>query len=131
MGYDAEVLPARSDETWEALGRISAQGLADVGLRVLAFRSRREIDVDTVFAARGALATEEQGAILTLGSFTAQARTEATARGKKLIRLIDGPTLAALAIEHWDDLPPSAREVLGVRRVERATVEVHFEATSI
>jgi hypothetical protein len=130
LGYDAEVLPGRRDGWWEALGRVSASGLADVVLRVAASRVLGELDVDRVYAMRGSLATEEQGAVLTLGGFTAAARAEASARGKKPVRLVDGPTLAALAIEHWDDLPPATRKALGLQRVERATIEVRFEPAS-
>ena len=126
MRYDAELMPGRSDETWEAVGAISARGLTEVPLRVWVNRTRRDLDVDVVFAARGTLATDEQGAIVSLGGFTPRARAEAAAEGKKAVRLLDGRALAALAIENWEDLPPAIRDTLGIERIERASIEVFF-----
>jgi restriction system protein len=47
---------------------------------------------------RGTLHVDDHGVVITTGSFTKDARTEADAAGKAPIGLVDGPTLVELLI---------------------------------
>jgi restriction system protein len=127
IGYDAEPTQYVGDGGIDVVGTLDAEGLAKIDLRVQVKRMRSSVGIDTVLKTRGALAVDEQGAIVSLGGFTAQARSEAEAEGKKTIVLVEGDTFVELLLDHWDDLDEAARELLGVRPKDQPPVRDRFE----
>jgi restriction system protein len=126
IGYDATSTPYVGDGGIDVAGYLDAEGLAKVLLRVQVKRKRTSVGIETVLKTRGALAVDEQGAIVALGGFTAQARAEAEAQGKKTIVLVDGERFVELVLEHWEDLTTEARTLLGVLPKERLPVRERF-----
>jgi restriction system protein len=127
IGYDAEPTQYVGDGGIDVVGTLDAEGLAKIDLRVQVKRTQSSVGIDTVLKTRGALAVDEQGAIVSLGGFTAQARAEAEADGKKTIVLVEGDTFVELLLDHWHDLDEAARRLLGVRPKEELPVRDRFE----
>jgi hypothetical protein len=123
LGFSVATAEGDARELWRLTGVLSSAGLADVPARAWVRGVRDAMGSDVVQDAREELRLDERGVVATLGTFTPQARAAAG----DAVRLLDGETLAALALEHWDRLPPRARDALGLRRSERTTVEVRFQ----
>jgi restriction system protein len=126
IGYDSEATQYVGDGGIDVVGTLDAEGLAQILLRVQVKRTRQNVGIETVLKTRGALAVDEQGAIVSLGSFTAQAQMEAQAPGKKTIVLVDGDTFAEMLLARWVDLTEDARVLLGVRRKDEIPVRERF-----
>jgi restriction endonuclease Mrr len=73
---------------------------------------------DEVSKIRGVLARGEQGAIVSLHGFTAQARREARDPKFKRITLIDGETLVDHMLRHYGELPSEIKALIPLRRRE-------------
>lgn len=127
IGYDAEPTSYVADGGIDVVGSLEAEGLATVLLRVQVKRSKSNVGIETVLKTRGALGIDEQGAIISLGGFTENARAEAESEGKKTITLVEGETFVEMLLDHWSDLSEDARKVLGVRPREVAPVRERFE----
>lgn len=130
VGFDAQPTVYVGDGGIDVAGTLDAQGLAQVLLRVQVKRKVSSVGIDTVLMTRGALAVDEQGAIITLGGFTAQARKEAEAEGKKTIVLIEGTTFVEMILENWQKLRPEVQALLGVQPREVLPVRERFEISS-
>ena len=126
IGYDAEPTQYVSDGGIDVAGTLDAEGLAEVVLRVQVKRTKSNVGIETVLKTRGALAVDEQGAIISLGGFTEKARMEAEAAGKKTIVLVEGEDFVAMLLEHWEDLDGDARKLLGIRPKERLPAHQRF-----
>jgi len=126
IGYDASPTPYVGDGGIDVAGTLSAEGLAEVLLRVQVKRTRSNVGIETVLKTRGALAVDEQGAIVSLGGFTAAAQTEAESPGKKTIILVDGRSFVEMVLNHWEDLDAATQQLLGVIPRERLPVQERF-----
>jgi restriction system protein len=126
IGYDAEATQYVGDGGIDVAGTLDAEGLAKVLLRVQVKRTKSTVGIDTVLKTRGALGVDEQGAIISLGGFTAQARTEAEAEGKKTIVLVEGEAFVEMLLDHWADLDEQAQRLLSVRPKERLPLRERF-----
>lgn len=127
IGFDSEHVGKAGDGGIDVRGTLNAQGLAQVLLRVQVKRTRSTVGNGTVLKTRGALSADEQGAIITLGSFSAQARQEAeTGGGKKSIMLIGGEEFAEMLLQNWGQLSPRAHATLGVEPREPAPLRDQF-----
>ncbi len=127
IGYAADQTPYVGDGGIDVVGSLTAEGLATVLLRVQVKRTRSNVGIETVLKTRGALGVDEQGAIISLGGFTAPAQAEAVAAGKKTIILVEGTSFVEMVLEHWDDLDEETRELVGVRPKERLPIGERFE----
>jgi predicted Mrr-cat superfamily restriction endonuclease len=127
IGYDSEPTPYVGDGGIDVAGTLNAEGLAQVLLRVQVKRTRSNVGIDTVLKTRGALAVDEQGAIISLGGFTSAAAKEAEAAGKRSIVLVDGETFVEMVLERWEDLDLEVKELLGVQPREQLQVRDRFE----
>jgi restriction system protein len=127
IGYDAKPTPYVSDGGIDVAGTLNAEGLAEVSLRVQVKRTKSTVGIETVLKTRGALGIDEQGAIITLGSFTNKAEEEAAAPGKSRILLVDGETFAEMLLAHWDALDSKVQRLLGIKRKEALPVREQFE----
>lgn len=126
IGYDAEPTPYVGDGGIDVAGTLNAEGLAEVLLRVQVKRTKANVGIETVLKTRGALAVDEQGAIVSLGGFTPPAQAEAEAAGKKTIILVDGRSFVEMVLDHWEDLEPTTQQMLGVSPKERLPVQERF-----
>jgi restriction system protein len=126
VGYDAEPTQYVGDGGIDVVGTLDAEGLARVLLRVQVKRTKTNVGIETVLKTRGALAVDEQGAIITLGDFTDKARAEAEADNKKTIVLVDGETFVELLLDRWAELDESAQKLLGLRPKEAIPLRDRF-----
>jgi restriction endonuclease Mrr len=131
IGYDAEATQYVGDGGIDVEGTLDAEGLAKVLLRVQVKRTKSSVGIDTVLKTRGALAVDEQGAIIALGGFTAQARAEAEADGKKTIVLVEGESFVEMLLDHWADLDDEAQRSLAVRPREPLPLQQRFVIESL
>jgi len=127
IGFDAQPTVYIGDGGIDVAGTLDAQGLAQILLRVQVKRKVTAVGIETVLKTRGALAVDEQGAIITLGGFTAQARKEAEAEGKKTIALVEGTAFVEMILENWGKLAPEMQALLGVLPREVLPVRERFE----
>ncbi len=114
IGYDAFSTVYSGDGGIDVSGALDAEGLAQVLLRVQVKRSKAQVGIEVVLKTRGALAVDEQGAVITLGGYTLKAREEAEAPGKKRIILVDGESFVEMLLERFQDLSHDAQALLGV-----------------
>jgi len=118
LGFEAAVMEYVGDKGVDVIGTLNAEGLVQVTLRVQVKRVSWNIGIDDVLRIRGALGTDEHGAIITTSSFTRSAQEEAQQQQKKPISLIDGETLAELLLRHYDELDTKYKELLKLHRKE-------------
>ena len=127
MGLDATPLPGASRRRdVEFVGRVSAQGLADVPLRVWCHPEDLDVGAGVVHAARVSLQSDEHGLIVTLGGFGSEAEAEVEDGGRGRLRLLDGPALAGLALDRWAQRSSRVRAALDVERSEVTNVDVRY-----
>lgn len=69
---------------------------------------------EVVQALLGNLGPGEYGLLITIGGFANTARD--FAKAKNSVRLIDGPALVELILEHYEDLQPRYKAVIPLRR---------------
>lgn len=127
IGFTAETTQYIGDKGIDVNGILSAEGLAEIILRVQVKRVKGSIGNKDVLALRGALGQGEHGCFITLSSFTAKAREEALAPGKLPIKTIDGNDLAGLILKHFDELDERYKEKFAVRRKKNFNIETMFE----
>ncbi len=126
IGYDARPTPYVGDGGIDMEGTLDAEGLAQVSLRVQVKRTQDNVGIDTVLKTRGALGIDEQGAVITLGGYTSQAKQEAGAPGKKTITLVEGERFAEMLLSHWHDLSAEAQALLGIRPKDNLPLRERF-----
>lgn len=126
VGYAAVPTQYVGDGGIDVQGELDAEGLATVQLRVQVKRTKSNVGIDTVLKTRGALAVNEQGAIIALSDFTSQAQVEAESDGKKTIRLVGGVEFVEHVLSHWDELPADVRAELGVQPREELPIRERF-----
>lgn len=123
IGFQAAVTQYVGDKGVDVIGTLSAEGMAEITLRLQVKRVTWSIGNDEVLKIRGALAGDEHGAIVTTSKFTKQAREEAESQGKKKIALIDGKALVDLILTHYDELDDSYKTILGLHKKEILIVD--------
>ena len=126
VGFEAQAIGKSGDGGIDVVGTLNAQGLAQVLLRVQVKRTKSSVGNDAVLKTRGALAVDEQGAIITLGGFTAQARREAECEGKKTIVLVEGEAFVEMVLDNWTKLRPATQALVGVRERDMLPVRERF-----
>lgn len=131
IGFESEHVGRSGDGGIDVRGRLNAQGLAQVLLRVQVKRTTSSIGIDAVLKTRGALNPDEQGAIITLGAFTSQARESAEAASMKTIMLISGEEFAELLLTHWPQLTPELQAVLAIEPREPASLRERFRVAAV
>jgi restriction system protein len=118
MGFTAVESPPGPDWGTDVVGVLNASDLAKVTFRLQVKKVKGGVGRDEVSRIRGVLEQGEQGAIVSLHGFTAQARREAENPNRKPVALIDGEALVNHMLRHYDDLPAKINELLPLRRRE-------------
>ena len=118
LGFEgSEVTGKTGDGGVDATGELSASNLARVKIFVQAKRYKlgSKIAPSVVRNLRQAIPFGGQGAFITTADFRQKATDVAVEQGFPRIGLINGHQLVDLLIEHWDDIPPDFRDLLGLK----------------
>lgn len=115
MGYTATVTPPSGDHGVDVIAHPDPLGLEKPYVKVQAKSGTSSVGGPEVNQLKGTLNAGEQGVLISLGRFTAQA--EAAARGRADITLIGPKRFVALFLSHYDRLAPEWRARYPLRQV--------------
>lgn len=118
LGFEgSEVIGRTGDGGVDAIGELSVSGLAKVKVYVQAKRYNlgSKVNANTVKQLRQAIPFGGQGAFITTADYRSAATEVALEPGFPRIGLVNGRQLVDLLIEHWDDIPPEFRDLLGLK----------------
>ncbi|MDO9585365.1 MAG: restriction endonuclease [Syntrophales bacterium] len=115
MGYRTRVSPEGPDGGIDIIAHRDELGFEPPIIKVQVKSTEGSIGDPVVSALYGKVGTGEYGLLVTLGSFTAQART--FAKAKTNLRLIDGDELVRLIFAHYDHFESRYKGLLPLRRV--------------
>jgi restriction system protein len=113
MGYRTQIAPAGPDGGIDIVAHRGELGFEPPIVKVQVKSTEGSIGGPTVAELLGNLAPGEFGLIVTLGTFTAQAKSKV----KPNIRLIGGDDLVDLILGHYDDLDPRYKSVIPLKRM--------------
>lgn len=115
MGYTANVTQASGDHGIDVIAHPDPLGLERPFIKIQAKSGTSSIGGPEVSQLAGTLHTGEQGVLISLSKFTAQA--EAAARGRADLTLIGPKRFVALFLQHYDRLAPEWRAQFPLRQV--------------
>lgn len=115
MGYRTRVSPEGADGGIDIVAHKDELGFEPPIIKVQVKSSEGSIGDPAVSALYGKVGDREFGLLVTLGTFTAQAK--GFARSKSNLRLIDGDDLVQLIFQHYDQLDSRYKGLLPLRRV--------------
>lgn len=114
MGYHARVTQASGDGGVDIIAHKDELGFEPPIIKVQCKQVLTSIGRPEVQQLHGAIERGEHGLFVTLGAFTADART--FERTKPNLRLIDGPTLIELIYAHYERFEPRYQMLLPLKR---------------
>jgi restriction system protein len=115
MGYHARVTKASGDGGIDIIAHRDELGFEPPIIKVQCKQMVTTIGRPEVQQLHGAIEPGEHGLFVTLGGFSAEAKT--FERGKPNLRLIDGSTLISLIYDHYHQFEPRYQTLLPLRRV--------------
>jgi restriction system protein len=115
MGYRTRVSPQGPDHGVDILAHKDELGFEPPIIKVQVKSSESNVGEPTVAALYGNVASNEFGLLVTLGTYTPQARTFAL--GKSNLRLVDGDELVTLVLQHYEDFDPRYKGLLPLKKV--------------
>lgn len=115
MGYRTKVSPEGTDGGVDIVAHKDELGFEPPIIKVQVKSSEGNIGDPIVSALYGKVGTNEFGLLVTLGSFTQQARNFAVS--KTNLRLIDGLELVNLVLEHYEQFDSTYKALLPLKRV--------------
>jgi restriction system protein len=115
MGYRCRVSPPGTDEGIDIVAHRDELGFEPPIIKVQVKSTEGSIGDPVVSALYGKVDPEEYGLVVTLGSYTSQAR--AFARSKSNLRLIDGEEFVRLLLQHYENFDARYKGLLPLRRV--------------
>jgi len=116
MGYRTRISPEGPDGGIDIIAHRDELGFEPPIIMVQVKSSDGKIGQPDVAALVGNMGHDENnGLLITLGSFTSQALTYA--RGKSNLRLIDGDGLIDLILAHYEQFDPRYKGILPLKRV--------------
>jgi restriction system protein len=118
LGFEgSEVVGRPGDGGVDATGELNVSNLAKVRIFVQAKRYKlgSKVTASTVKQLRQSIPSDGQGAFITTADFQEAAQEIAVEDRFPRIGLINGRQLVDLLVEHWDDIPPDFRELLGLK----------------
>lgn len=115
MGYRTRVAPPGPDGGVDIVAHKDELGFEPPIIKVQVKSNEGNIGQPIVAGLYGNVSSGEHALIVTLGTFTAQART--FERSKSNLRLIDGEELVALVLEHYDQFDSRYKGLLPMKRV--------------
>jgi restriction system protein len=114
MGYHSRVTQASADGGIDIIAHRDELGFEPPIIKVQCKQILSTIGRPEVQQLHGAIEAGEHGLFVTLGGFSADARTYE--RGKPNLRLIDGPALIELIYAHYHDFDPRYQMLLPLKR---------------
>lgn len=128
LGFSATVTPYSNDKGIDVVGKLNAEGLAEIELKVQAKRFlSSSIGSGIVKEMRGSLKSDEHGCIITTLSFKKEAVEEAKRDGYKPIKLIDGHELTKIILKNFDEIDDTYKTRFSITKRRDFNVEDMFE----
>ncbi len=115
MGYRARVTVATGDGGVDIIAHRDALGFEPPIIKVQVKSTEGSIGEPEVKQLKGNLSGDEKGLFVTLGTFSNKASL--FARTVPNIRLVDGPELVKLVLEHYDQFSGSYRAAIPLKKV--------------
>lgn len=115
MGYRTRVSPEGPDGGIDIVAHKDELGFEPPIIKVQVKSSEGSIGDPAVSALYGKVSASEFGLLVSLGTFTAQAKN--FAKSKSNLRLIDGDELVQLVFQHYDKFDSRYKGLLPLRRV--------------
>lgn len=115
MGYHTRISPIGPDGGIDIIAHKDELGFEPPIVKVQVKSSEGSIGNPQVAELYGNVSDKEFGLLVTLGTFTAQARNFAKSRPN--LRLIDGEELVRLVLNHYDQFDSVYKSLLPLRRV--------------
>jgi restriction system protein len=115
MGYRTRISPEGPDGGIDIVAHKDELGFEPPIIKVQVKSSEGSIGDPAVSALYGKVGAQEFGLLVTLGTFTAQAKN--FAKSKTNLRLVDGDELVQLIFQHYDGFDARYKGVLPLRRV--------------
>jgi restriction system protein len=115
MGFRTRVSPPGADQGIDIVAHRDELGLERPVIRVQVKSGAGNVGDQEVSAFSAKVADTESGLFVTLGSYSTQAQN--TARSQPRIRLVGGPELVAMILEHYEDLLPKYKTLIPLRQV--------------
>jgi restriction system protein len=115
MGYRTRVSPEGPDGGIDIIAHRDELGFEPPIIKVQVKSSEGSIGDPVVSALYGKVGHGEYGMLVSLGSFTAAAKS--FAKGKTNLRLIDGEELVSLILAHYEQFESSYKGILPLKRV--------------
>ena len=115
MGYRTRVSPEGPDGGIDIVAHKDELGFEPPIIKVQVKSSEGSIGDPVVSALYGKVGAQEFGLLVTLGTFTAQAKN--FAKSKSNLRLVDGDELVGLIFHHYDQFDARYKGVLPLKRV--------------
>lgn len=118
LGFEGTKITGKpGDGGVDAIGVLDVANLAKVKLFVQAKRYKlgSRISASIVRSLRQAIPRDGQGAFITTAEFDKKSSDIALDPNFPRIGLINGPKLVDLLFEHWDDIPASFQDKLGLK----------------
>ena len=115
MGYHARVTQKSADGGVDVIAHRDELGFEPPLIKVQCKQTFSTIGRPDVQRLDGAISHGEFGMLVTLGSFSPDARTYE--QMKPNLRLVDGPTLTDLIYRHYSKLSPATQRIIPLRRI--------------
>lgn len=115
MGYRTRVSPPGPDRGIDIIAHRDELGFEPPIIKVQVKSGQGSSGNPEVASLYGNIGPDEFGLFVTLGTFTAQARSFAA--GKSNLRLIDGSALVDLVLQHYDDFDSRYKGIMPLKRV--------------
>jgi len=115
MGYKARVTPVGPDAGIDIIAHKDDLGFEPPIIKVQVKSTEGSVGDPVVSALYGKVGNNEFGLLVTLGTFTAQAKS--FARNKSNLRLIDGEELVDLIFEYYEQFDAKYKGLLPLRQI--------------
>ena len=115
MGYRTRVSPEGADGGIDIIAHKDELGFEPPIIKVQVKSGEGSVGDPIVSALYGKIVGDEFGLLVTLGTFTAQARS--FARSKANLRLIDGTELVDFILEHYEEFGLRYKGLVPLKRV--------------
>ena len=115
LGYRTRVTPASGDKGIDVLAHRDELGIEPPIIKIQVKSTVGTVGDPDVSQLFGKVAEGEFGVLVTLGSFSKQARDFADSKAN--LRLVDGDEVVRLILEHYEDLDPRYKGLVPLRRV--------------
>lgn len=115
IGYRTRVTQMSGDKGVDVIAHRDELGIEPPIIKIQVKSTQGTVGDPEVSQLFGKVATGEFGVMVTLGSYSRQARDFADAKGN--LRLIDGDEVVRLVLDHYEQLEPRYKGLLPLRRV--------------